>query len=157
MPDTSHLSQRPVLSCGVCSTLICPHGLCRQCGDCAACAIHLVEPSPRERFGRIGRVIDLRSGEEKGRRHPDGQLFATEYYDPRMDREGPRAEPEEDLSQVNEPSSARWEGGGLQPFICDGCGHSFQEHDATLSCPKLPAAHHRCTPRYPAAEHGGTR
>ncbi len=123
-PQHTHMIE----SCGMCSTLICPHGLCRTCSRCEQCEENLTllelprcaarltpagEGSPSaHRFSRprVRAVTEL--SEERfglvGRVH-------QAMIDPSQDAPGPRDEPEEVDAEAE------------------------------------PAPHHRCTPRYPDA------
>ena len=146
---------RTIESCGMCSTLICPHGLCRTCSRCEQCEENLtllelprcaarltpagegspsahgfsrprvraVTERPEERFGLVGRVLDL------GPR-PVPPYGGYGAIDPRLDRPGARLEPEDFADEIPE---------GV-PFDA-----------APLNVPAEGGSHHRCTPRYPAS------
>lgn len=121
---------RMIESCGSCSTLICPHGLCRTCSRCEQCEENLqlldlqgkpsrwarrrvravsITERPEERFGLVGRALSL----DEAMVMQDDAIPALCL--PSQDSPGPRDEPDE----VDAEAEA--------------------------------APHHRCTPRYPAS------
>lgn len=63
--------RRPETSCPICATVFCPHGVCRTCGECEKCVIHIVPESalPRPPFvSQVRLSVHLVS---RARRHID--------------------------------------------------------------------------------------
>ena len=153
-PQHTHMIE----SCGMCSTLICPHGLCRTCSRCEQCEENLTllelprcaarltpagEGSPSAHgFSRLRvRAVSITERPEE-RFGLVGRIFildeAMVVQDdaipalclPSQDAPGARLEPEDFADEIPE---------GV-PFDA-----------APLNVPAEGGSHHRCTPRYPAS------